>query len=200
MKNSALISGLFVAALLASCKPESPVYPFEPEVRSVSWQSDTVELAAGGGTDLEFTVVEGAAVFNYDILSGDCAVYLSSVIGGGVPENFKITGIRRKEEGKGVYVATLTDLKVSSSYSESVRIAVKKSVSGKNSTSVLSNNSVTVRSKGYVDKPTTFTGLPVVYVDTENNQGILSKETWVNATLSIDGAGEIGRASCRERV
>ena len=37
-----------------------------------------------------------------------------------------------------------------------------------------------------------FTGLPVVYVDTNNHEPIISKTEWKNATISIDGASNSG--------
>jgi hypothetical protein len=175
--------------ILASCNPDNPEPVATPVLKSIAITEDSLIIAPQGKIKVDFTVTDADAEFDADATSPGFAVSLMVTTTGKESPNYKITWIQKLDTGKGQYRATITDLGVSSNYCDMVKISIVKSSSGSASISILSDNYFYITSEGYNPVGTTITGLPVVYVNTKGGAGIYSKETWVDATISIDGAG-----------
>lgn len=184
----ARIAWIFLGALsLAACHREEPVPETKDRLLSVSVPDSTLVLQAGESVGLPFRVEDPGYVFDYAVDSPQCQVRLVGK-DGKAPTEFRISRIVPGTE-KGAYVATLTDLAVEEDYSREVRLLVAGG-SDPSSASYVPSGYFTVRSEGAGYGHLVKTGLPTVYVDTENARPVNSKETYVPATLKIRGAGE----------
>ena len=190
LPRHAFAATLVALAFLVSCTREDPIEPVTPTLKSVVSDTTHLVLSSGGKGTIDFTVTDADASFDFDPASSTFGVELRKVSDGLTPANYKVTWIQKLDTGKGEYRATITDLGVSSDYSEKVRIAILKSASESGRTFILSNDVFSVTSENYNKKPTTITGLPVVCVNTKGGAGIYSEETWVDASIRIDGAGD----------
>lgn len=179
-----------VTVALFGCTQNKLVIPATSNLNSISLDSTGLVLEADGSASIDFKVTKACARFNHDISSSSCSVVLRVVSTGNAPENYEISSIEEKDTANGIYTLTVTDLEISTNYSDEVRIAILKGSENGSVTYLLSNQSFTVTSSLYTPGSATFTGLPVVYIDTEDDESITSKKEWVNATLSIDGAGD----------
>ena len=186
MRPRILISLTFVAALFvaAACRgdelePESG----KPRLLSVSVSETMLVLPAAGSVEVTFRVEEPGYAFNYSVNAPDCQVRLVGK-DGKVPSEFQITRINPGPES-GTYTALLTDLGVEEDYTKEVRLMVEN-----NSDTFVPSGYFTVRSEGAGYGVLVKTGLPTVYVDTQNGKAVTSKTDFVDATLRIKGEGK----------
>ena len=175
MKKSHLAILSAILACTACSKKEEPV-AIDPVVRTVSVESSTLEIQPGGSAILPFRVEDKEAVFQEVKLLLD---------GGREPEEFFLQEITRGTE-RGTYQAVIQDAGLGKNYERDVHLAIlQRNPSTGNESYV---PSPTFRVFSEANPPgTVYTGLPVVYVDTEGGQGIYSKEDYVKASLKIRG-------------
>ena len=167
---------LWAVLVFAACTQKEEPAAIEPVVRVVSVESSTLEIPPGGSAILPFTVEDKEASFLEVKLLLD---------GGKEPEEFFLQEITRGTE-RGSYQAVIQDAGLGKNYERDVHLAIlQRSPSTGNEYYVPSS---TFRVYSEANPPgTVYTGLPVVYVDTEGGQGIYSKEDYVKASLKIQG-------------
>ena len=175
MKKSLLAILSAILACAACSKKEEPA-AIEPVVRTVSVESSALEIPPGESAILPFKVEDKEAVFQEVKLLLD---------GGREPEEFFLQEIARGTE-RGTYQAVIQDAGLGKNYERDVHLAIlQRNPSTGNEYYVPSS---TFRVFSEANPPgTVYTGLPVVYVDTEGGQGIYSKEDYVKASLKIQG-------------
>ena len=179
-----LVAVLFAAV---ACHEEQPVPDPEPRLKSVSVTETSLVLSEDGSAEIAFRVEEPGYVFNYSMDDPQCQVQLKGK-DGKTPVEFRITQITPGTE-PGLYTAVLTDLGVSTDYVKEVRLLVANS-NYLSAVTYMPSEFFEVRSERAGQGPMLNTGLPIVYVDTQNGWAINSKENYVPASLRIEGAGE----------
>ena len=180
----------FVAALFvtAACRSEEPEPEKTPRLVSVTVSETTFELPAEGSAELHFRVEEPDYAFNYSVDAPGCQIRLTGK-DGKTPSEFRITRIVPGTEA-GAYTAVLTDSGLGEEYSCEVRLLVENS-NYLSATAYVPSEYFTVRSEGAGSGPLVKTGLPTVYVDTQNGRAVTSKTQFVPASLWIKGTDTI---------
>ena len=176
MKRTLLLSLLVAAAVLGACSRDELVpeesQPEQARLKSISVTVTTLVLPEGGTVTVPFSVKDPGFVFDQ--------VRLQDTRGES-PQWFTLKGFS-KGEGAGIYEATLSDNGSGEIYAQEVCLAIATGPD-----SFVQSAFFTVRSQA-ADRPGMVrTGLPVVFVDTQNGQGVYSKTEYVTATLSIAG-------------
>lgn len=170
------ITGLCVIALLllAACKKETPqTVVLTPLLQSVQVESTTVIVPDNGTAEVSFSVT--VKDFSFD-LKKDVTLF---------PETDAVTITQVRALGEGRYVAVLSDGGKGEDYEHSVRLGVREKAGAE---SFVFSSYFTVqlhRLAPGVAIPET--GLATVYINTERGASIVSKEEYVNASLSIQG-------------
>ena len=184
------VLGLFAASIAVwACEKEKvqPV-PLPPELLSVQVTSQEIEIPKGGSADIFFTVEEKDFSFG---LAHDVTLFPSS-------DDYTLKEIR--PQGEGSYVAVVEDNGLDASYEHSVRLGVREEA-GTNI--FLFSSTFTLRRKRPDPEDLIVkTGLPIVYVQTENEVPIVSKTDYVSAGLSIrsaDGNLDVKGLTCSVR-
>lgn len=182
-----------------SCKKEDviiepdPVPEPVPQLRSVKVHSESVIVEERNTAEFTFSVEDSD--FSFD-LSKDVVLYNTSLV---TPEEYSIIEVRRGAS-PGEYVAVLKDNGLGNLHSIYVRVAVKQDPV--KNTYVISN---TFRIEGKETETHGIvldTGLPVVFIDTENRARIVSKINYLSASLMIREAGEeynLDKVTCSVR-
>ena len=173
---AALISTVLV---LFSCEEEEKKLETVtfPELRSVEVnREDEIVLPSEGSETITFRVTEADFTFS---TTGDVFLFLSS---GKVSTDYSLKDVK-PETPEGTYSATIKDNGFRKEYSDEVRIGVR-SVKGKDV--FIFSKPFHVRSKpvgphDYIPN----TGLPVLYLDTENKKSINSKTDYVKAAVTV---------------
>ena len=177
---------LAVPLVAVSCHRDEPEPEQPPRLFSVSVSEASLVLPVGGSVEFPFKVDEPDYPFNYSLGSTLCQIRLVGK-DGKAPEEFRLERIVPAEE-PGSYTAILTDAGLDVDYNREVRLLVEDT-SRPAGTSYVPSVFFTVRSEetGYGVRLNT--GLPTVYVDTENASPVVSKEDYLSATFRIRGAG-----------
>ncbi len=177
---------LFVLVLgflaLAACKPAEPEPAPEPEVylKAVVVAETNVILPEGGSKTLSFSVVDPGFSFEYNLNSSRCQIELICT-DGSKPAEFSLVKVERGAE-EGAYQATLKDNGTAKIYQQDVFLSILDGDYRKNSLSIRVRSEAEDPNAGKI-----ITGLPIVYVNTQNGVSIQSKENFVPATVSIAG-------------
>jgi hypothetical protein len=191
---AALISAVLV---LFSCEEEEKKLETVtfPELRSVEVnREDEIVLPSEGSEEISFRVTETDFTFS---MTGDVFLFLSS---GKVTTDYSLKDVKPGTP-EGTYSATIKDNGFHKEYNDEVRIGVR-SVKGKDV--FIFSKPFRVRSKpvgphDYIPD----TGLPVLYLDTENKKSITSKTDYVKASVTVweekTGFGEPVDCSVRGR-
>ena len=174
-----------VAALLvaAACHREDPEPVKTPLLVAVSVSETTFVIPPGGSVEVSFRVADPDYVFNFFVDEADCQVRLAAK-DGKAPSEFRLSRIVAGTE-KGLYTATLSETGEEEDYSREVRLLIQTG----NDTYTPSDY-FTVRSEGAGYGILVKTGLPTVYIDTENGKAVNSKEEYVKASVKIKGTGQ----------
>ena len=182
MRTRVLVPSVLLAALLvaAACHPDEIEPGKEPRLVSVSVSETTVVIPSAGSVDFTFRVEEPDYVFNYYLGEADCQIRLASKDGKALTE-FRLSRIVRGTE-RGEYTATLTDSGKEADYIREVRLMLKTG-----GDTYTPSGYFTVRSEGAGYGVLIKTGLPTVYVDTENGKPVNSKDVFVKASVKIRG-------------
>ena len=150
----------------------------EPKLKSITVKDAVIVLETGGSAELNFTVADAGYKFSE---------LLVQKADGSLPEFFDVSQFKKKDND-GNYTMTLTDKGVGEEYDESVSLAIVKTNAATGNKSYVSSNSFRVRSEGLETGGVIInTGLPTVYVNTQNGVGIYSKTEYVPAQMSIKG-------------
>ena len=176
-----------LAILAAACsKPDDGPVEEMAVLRAVTPSLDGIILPPGETVELPFTVTDPEFTFNYSVSSPGCQIRLIEP-GGKVPEEFLLTEVRASGD-KGSYVALVADAGTGRSYETRASIAIVQKGGTDGSETIVRSREISFKSK---DAPpgTVYTGLPVVYVDTEGGTAITSKDDYLSASLSIMGDG-----------
>lgn len=162
--------------------------PLLPQLRSVQVETAAVEILSGSSLEVAFSVDN--TDFTFDLTSD---VALSSQA-----EEFSLTQVRSL--GNGRYAATLSDSGKGEEYEHSVRLGVREKAG---TDTFVYSSSFMVRiqrvAPGFLIPET---GLPMVYIDTENGAAITSKVDYVSAALSIRSDGgefDLDEVACSVR-
>lgn len=191
MKKSLRV--LLCAALAcAACsqKEEQPAVS-TPVVRMVRVETTSLEITPGGSVTLSFVVEDKEAAFQEVKLLQD---------GGREPDEFFIQEFVRGAES-GQYQAVIQDAGKGQNYDLNVRLAIVQRNASTGNEFYVQSSAFRVFSEAALPG-TVWTGLPVVYVDTQGGQAITSKEDYVKATLQILGTDQLeglDAASCEIR-
>lgn len=177
-----LVFALFFMLLAGGCNEPEPISE-EPVLNRILVQTDMIEIAPGEMAELKFTVEDADYSFNFDVNSGACQVYLVNQTGK-APVYYKLSSV--KQSGEGTYSAILEDLKIEKIYSDEVRLGIR--LTGESSSIV--STPFTVKSNYVVVDNEFKTGLPVVYINTNNKAPITSKDVYLDGTVSINGIEE----------
>ena len=184
MKTGKLLLLVLLQAIVFSCSKREDVVPgrAEPAVlTSVTVSTNAVVLSEGESASVSFTVNNPEYEFNYVVSSLGCQVKI--LLSGGMdPEEFRLAEVTPGAK-RGIYTAVIADISNGKGYDREAVIAVATSPG------------VYVRSQSFrvmsevSPAGTVKTGLPIVYVNTENAAPIKSKDTFVNTTVTIKGDG-----------
>ena len=180
-----LFSRLILAAgllALAACNPTEPEPAPEPEVylKAIVVDQTTLILPEGGSVTLGFSVVDAAYSFEYDLSSPRCQLVMAAT-DGSAPKEFSLVKVERGA-AEGTYRATFKDNGTGVPYQRDVYLTIVEGATRKNSLSIRVRSEAEDPNAGKL-----MTGLPIVYVNTENGASVRSKETFLPATLSIEG-------------
>ena len=170
---------------VAACHEDSVEPDPEARLQSVSVSATTLVLPAEGSVEVPFRVEDPGYVFNYSVDDPKCQVQLKGK-DGKVPTEFRLSRITPGAE-QGSYIAVLTDQGVSTDYTREVRLLVENN--NLPNISYMPSAYFEVRSEEAGRGPRLNTGLPIVYVDTQNGEAILTKTTFIPGTLRIQGEG-----------
>jgi len=170
------ITGLCVIALLllAACKKETPqTVVLTPLLQSVQVESTTVIVPDNGTAEVSFSVT--VKDFSFD-LKKDVTLF---------PKTDAVTITQVRALGEGRYVAVLSDGGKGEDYEHSVRLGIREKAGAE---SFVFSSYFTVQLHRLVPGVVIpETGLATVYINTEKGASIVSKEDYVNASLSIQG-------------
>ena len=180
LRNVAILA---VAAFVACCKGDEPIAE-EAIFKTISPVETELSIPRGGSVNLNFSVTDPGFVFDYNVSSPGFQVVLRS--NGETPEYYSITGVEKGAE-KGEYIATITDLRIENDYNDQVQIGLRFE-KGTSKEYCIYSRSFTLKTEG-TEGIIVKTGLPIIYIDTENAQEITSKEDYLNATFRINGRG-----------
>ena len=168
------IKGLLAAGMLAllACGKEQ-TQPVNPVLQSVQVTSPAVAVPEGGTVEVPFMVEEKDYTFS---LNTDVTLFPET-------EAFTLSQVRRQVAGS--YVAVLSDTGKGEETEYSVRLGVREKAGAE---SYIFSSLFTVKVQRIAPPPAIpETGLATVYINTENAVSIVSKEDYVNASLSIQG-------------
>jgi len=183
---------LLASASFSSCSTdeielEGEVPASEARLKSISITETTLVLPVEGSAELHFAVRDAGFVFNYSVASPDCQVQITCM-NPSAARYFHLSGVHPDGEEPGRYVAVLQDDNIDALYSTDCILSISQVNAETGNTSYVSSSPFVVQSEGVETGGVVIrTGLPVVYVNTENGQGIWSKEEFVGATLYIKG-------------
>lgn len=155
--------------------------PSAPHLKSITIEESSITLEPGGTALLHFSIEEAEYhIENASILEAD----------GNDPKLFHIFAISQ-DGPQGSYVAVVQNDTKDRGYEIEAKLYIQ---TGEES---YLGSKTTFRVIGVAPEPITppdppkpgmvYTGLPVVFVDTEGAKAIESKEDYVNATMSIEG-------------
>ena len=158
-------------------------------LKTVTVLGSNLVLEQRGGGEISFRVQDAGFEFNYNVNSSDCQVRLQQR-DGSAPGNFRLTSVSKSAD-IGLYTAVITDSGGINTYSDQVCIViVQRGESG--AESMVSSGFFTVSSATPDFKVKVDTGLPVIYIDTENGKAITSKTVEIPAVIKVKG--EMGYA------
>ncbi|MBQ8069253.1 MAG: CotH kinase family protein [Bacteroidales bacterium] len=173
------VPALIFCLLASSCgKDTEEDFP----LTNVAVQESSLSLEEGKTGTLNFQVTDPGYPISTDVNSPDCEVSIITADNHS-PRHFSLAGIS-KLSGEGQYTATLLDNASGEQYQEEIHLRIRR----KDGSYVLSGR-ITVKSKEIIPVVTPDTGLPIIYIETENRQAITSKEDYLNATFRINGRG-----------
>ena len=188
---------LLFAAILAvfSCTGREEIVPVNnPELRSITPSVYSLVIPAGEDVNLSFKVESPYYQFNYSVSTPECQVALLQS-GGKTPTEYYLKDVFASG-GTGSYTAVIADSGLGKTYETSATLAIKLG----NDAYVLSQP---IRIISENDPAGTVkTGLPVVYVNTDNGAKITSKTEFVKASFSVKGTRTLpgmDAVSCRIR-
>lgn len=174
-------------SLVFSCTRENVIPDADepPRLKSITVKAYSLDLPPGEKAFLQFTLRDKDFVFETNPYSSSFPIEIC-LEDGSVADFCEIVSLTR-ESGTAEYNMCLKNNGRRESFNERVHLSF---VSGKGSgkESRVDSESFLLICTGkelLVD-----TGLPVVVVNTENNQAITSKETYVNAQVYIQGTGK----------
>ena len=189
---------MMTGLLLASCG-EDRIEEQEARLRMVSVDETVIVLPEKGSVELAFQVRDPDYPLNYQVGSTLCQVRLQ-LRDGTAPVHFRLSEIV-KGETPGLYKAILTDTGLYADYVEDAcLLLVNRGADG--TESYLNSGFFEVRSEGAGYGVLIKTGLPTVYVDTENGKAVTSKTQFVKAKVKIRGNEQyegLGETSCEIR-
>ena len=142
---------------------------------------------------IEFRVNPSNAIFNYDVNSGDCQIAIDMTNKVTIrsyvtdPEQCRLTRIEQAKDKngnvkEGQYVVYVADNGGNNAYIYNLALVM--------STKDQEGNAIQLSSSGITLERKKDTRLPIVVIHTENKAEILDKENWINAKMTIDGAGK----------
>ena len=171
---------LGTAFLLFACSEtkEEPVV-VTPVLRSVVVAENSLVIPSGGSVVLPFSVEDK------DVVLGAVKLMMS---GGQEPQVIRIKEVTAGAEA-GTYEAVIEDTGQGTEYDLEVHLSVYQRDASNGREFFVPSRNIRIQSE-YIP-PEQRTGLPVIYVDTEGGKPIVSKEDYLNATLSILGTDKL---------
>lgn len=160
---------------------------FAPSASSINVSQNEISLETGGSASIQFTVEDKDYRFNYDLGAIECQLHLWHSDFSESKE-FRLSEVQAL--GGGNYVATVQDLGGDYAYSEDCRLSIQTQGIQTGKPEYIHSQYFTIKAEKVA--PELLTGLPVVYVNTQDYRDITSKVDDVKATISVKGAGEFG--------
>lgn len=120
---------LSVATLLVACGDKGGDISSPPEpsrLHTITCDSESYAISAGGSVEVEFRVEEPRALFNYALSTDDCQVELRLAENQRKqPTELSLGSIRESATTRGTYYATIVDTRIKDMYSVAIHIAIK---------------------------------------------------------------------------
>ena len=182
MKRLSLITVLALSLGILSCGKGDPKEDLpEAVLRSVDVSvTEDIWITKSGSADISFRVNDAAFPFS---MTQDVNLFVSS---GQPASDFSLTDVRQ-DGGMGSYSARIQDNGYDKEYSTQVRLGVR---SAKGKEEYVYSSPFTVNRDNGKDL---HTGLPVLYLDTDGGEQIVSKTEYLAATLEVwDGEAGLG--------
>lgn len=184
MARTGRILALLALLLLGAACRHDEIVEAPDTLKYVLVLGSSITLPQNGSAELSFRIKDEGYPLNIDLGSPACQVRLQ-MRDGSEPVYFGITALARADE-PGLYLATISDKGVETDYSEDACIVIVQR-SDLGIESYVSSFFVEIRSEDSGFNTIVRTGLPVVYVDTENGKAVTSKTVEVPAVLQIKG-------------
>ncbi len=177
---------MFVFLLaLSACRKDRIEEDTSDRLKSVTVLGAEVVLPRDGTAEISFRIADPGFSFNYNVSSSYCQVRLLRR-DGSAPDCFRLHNVLGGGQ-PGLYTAVLKDSGAGQDYKEEVCITIVQFGAG--GESYVASSYLTVRSETEQYSVLVETGLPVIYIDTENGKAVTSKTVEVPAVLKVKGAG-----------
>ena len=187
-----LLPVLSLSLVLINCgKEDTKEIREEVLLRSIEISiTEEIVIPVNGSASISFNVTDAAFPFS---LTKDVNLFLPS---GQPATDFSLAELKQ-DGGMGSYSAVIKDNGISREYNTQVRLGVR---SAKGKEEYVFSSPFTVRCENGKDL---HTGLPVLYLDTEDGKSIVSKTDYLSATLAVweeeSGLGDSMPCSVRGR-
>ena len=183
-----IVPAVLALLVLAGCQQKEiiPVTDDKPGLSAISVSTTDVVLTGGDSYELSFKVSHPSFSFIYDVSSPQFQLKLMKE-GGGEPTGFRITSVSAGTV-KGLYTAVISDTGSNRLYNDLVCLAIEEQPG---SGSYVKSAYFSVKSDANASEPFFQTGLPVVFVDTDDGKNITSKTEYKTASMYIRGTEEL---------
>ncbi|MCQ2170161.1 MAG: CotH kinase family protein [Bacteroidales bacterium] len=174
----------FVAAalLLTALSCQKPIVE-QDYLKIVPEAAEAIVVSCLGEVSLNLEVSENFRLFYYEVEAGLSQISLQTPEGQ-VPQHVYLKHVDAVFPREGKFTAVIGDIMCEEPYEERVQLVID--IDGKKVASAV----FSIRCESGVLSGAPQTGLPVVYIATENAAKIKNKVDWVNAIVKIDGNGK----------
>jgi len=179
---------LLVLLALGGCKKQE-VLPEKAVLRRVMVRQSSLVVPATGSVELPFTVDSPDYHFQYDVHSADFQVRLLN--SKGQKSRYCVLDAVRPGKAEGLYYLSVRDAGLEAVYTEEVCVALVERSTVTGNEVLYKSAYLTFRSERQESGPVLDTGLPVLYVHTQDGKDVTSKEETVPAELSVRGNEEL---------
>lgn len=165
---------LLALILIVSCEPKEEISHGDLKTVTAT-TTEAVFDAPGGLAKIAFSITDETLILNTSTDSEDYQIWVENEEGYN-PLFFHIEAINRIQ--KGDYEITLRDDNIAPLYSQNVKIGIAFG-------QIFYSQDINIHTAN-CDRVPVKTGLPLVYINTDEQAEIVSKDDWVEATITID--------------
>lgn len=178
MKRIAILLFSFVL-LTVSC---SKTLPEQDYLRLVPEPAEALSINSGSEISVDFEVSQDFRLFYFEISIGQSQISLVAA-DGQKARHVYLKEVQRIQPDKGRFRAVIADCMSEEPYEESVKLVIDL---GDRS---IASDPFSCKCDSGTMYGAPDTGLPVIYIATENGAAIKNKEDWVPACVKVDGNG-----------